>query len=386
MKTSWDALMRYAPENPYSPDPIEPQTAERIREQTMEKIKMTEIKTPRRAGRPLRLGLIAAAIATLLCGSVFAAYTNGWFGFDRLFGGKAALVEGHITSYDENAAVDVMQPTYTEEEQAMIDEGTMQVPDLAALSDTGVSAATEDFVFTLESMLVSKDSVLAIMRIDARNDEAAAQLAALPETSVFQKELDRMLFVGMRNNTGFGTDHSLEWKNGGVGMDIVQVDGNTAYAVVTHNGGEFAPGDRLLFDVSYHDEHTDLFEVPVPQQLEQELVLELNAEAGPESCYCWQTATITPISFRLDGTYGSGGTANDEVSITLQDGTSFTLGCAANSYAHSPYGSYGSLSFSGTASPEDDQVKHSWLFSQLIDLQTLASVTIDGVVYSIPAA
>lgn len=195
-----------------------------------------------------------------------------------------------------------------------------------------------------------------------------------------------MLFVGMRNNTGFGTDHSLEWKNGGTGMDIVQVDGNTAYAVVTHNGGEFAPGDRLLFDASYHDEHTDLFEVPVPQQLEQELVLELNAEAGSESCYCWQTATITPLSFRLDGTYGSGGTANDEVSITLQDGTSFTLGCAANGYAHSPYGSYGSLSFSGTASPEDDQVKHSWLFSQLIDLQTLASVTIDGVVYSIPAA
>ena len=46
----------------------------------------------------------------------------------------------------------------------MIAEGTMQVPDTADLADTGVSATTENFVFTLQSMLVSKDSVLAVMR------------------------------------------------------------------------------------------------------------------------------------------------------------------------------------------------------------------------------
>ena len=51
------------------------------------------------------------------------------------------------------------QPSYTEEEQAMIAEGTMQVPDQAELSDTGVSASTEDFTYTLESMLVSEDSM-----------------------------------------------------------------------------------------------------------------------------------------------------------------------------------------------------------------------------------
>ena len=108
----------------------------------------------------------------------------------------------------------------------MIAEGTMQVPDIAELSDTGVSATTENFVFTLQSMLVSKDSVLAVMRIDARNDEAAAQLAALPEADGYQKELERMLRIGVRNNTGFGTDHRLEWKNGSMGMD-------TSYAPVT---------------------------------------------------------------------------------------------------------------------------------------------------------
>ena len=79
----------------------------------------------------------------------------------------------------KKTSTELTQPAYTEEEQAMIAEGTMQVPDIAALSDTGVSAATENFVFTLQSMLVSKDSVLAVMRVDARTDKAAATLAAL---------------------------------------------------------------------------------------------------------------------------------------------------------------------------------------------------------------
>ena len=61
----------------------------------------------------------------------------------------------------------------------MIDEGTMQVPDIADLSDTGVSAETDDFTFTLESMLVSRNSLYAILRIDAKNDDAAAELAAV---------------------------------------------------------------------------------------------------------------------------------------------------------------------------------------------------------------
>lgn len=385
MKTSWDELMRYAPENPYSPDSIEPQTAERIRKQTMEKIKQTEARPTRRVSRPLRLGLIAAAVVTLLCATAFAAYSNGWFGFGALFGEKTALLEGSITGYAGQTDAQVTQPVYTEQEQAMIDEGTMQAPDIAALADTGVCAQTEDFIFTLESMLATKDTLYAIMRVDAKNAEAADALRALQTAGQSETERAGLLQIAARNNSG--TDNrEREWKNGGMSMDIVQVQGNTAYAVVTNNGGEFAPGDKILFWAWYQDTATNLFEVPVPQQLERELVIALNDETGAQNGFGWQTATITPISFRLDGTYGSGETANDEVSITLKDGTSFTLGCAANGYAHSPYGSYGSLGFSGTASPEDDRVKHSWLFSQLIDLDALASVTIGGVVYSISAA
>lgn len=380
MKTTWDELMRYAPEQEIPLPSMQDGECARILNKTMGKIKETKQKP----ARPVRTVLIAAAVAALLCGSAFAAHSFGWF--DRLFGEKAALVKEHVTSYDETTTTDITQPTYTEEEQAMIAEGTMQVPDIAALSDTGVSATTENFVFTLQSILVSKDSVLAVMRIDARTDTAAATLAALPEASDNEKEMARMLQVHVSNDIDFRGDHSLEWKLGGMGMHIIQVEGRTAYMVLTNNGGEIEPGDQLLFQAWYQDKTVDLFELPVPDRMEQELVIKLDESAYEDQYCCWQTATITPISFRLDGRYGSNWSSpktNNAVSITLKDGTSFDLASAENGYTDSAYGTYGSMSFSGAGMPEENRQKDTWLFSQLIDLDELASITVCGVTYPV---
>lgn len=372
--------MRYAPEQEIPLPPMQDGECTRILSKTMGKIK----ETKRKSARPVRTVLIAAAIAALLCGSAFAAHSFGWF--DQLFGEKAALVKDHVTSYDEKTSTELTQPAYTEDEQAMIAEGTMQVPDTADLADTGVSATTENFVFTLQSMLVSKDSVLAVMRVDARTDKAAATLTALPEASDNEKEMARMLQVHVRNNIDFRGDHSLEWKLGGMGMHIIQVEGRTAYMVLTNNGGEIEPGDRLLFQAWYQDKTVDLFELPVPDQLEQELVIELDESAYEDQYDCWQTAAITPISFRLEGRYGRNCSSlkpNDAVSITLKDGTSFDLASAENGYAYSDYGTYGSMSHSGTGAYESDHCKENWLFSQLIDLDELASITVCGVTYPV---
>ena len=84
MKTSWDKLMRYAPEREYPLAPLQPDEAARIVEQTMQK---AGIKTKKTA-RPIRAAALAAAIAALLCVSALAAFQLGWF--DRLFGGSAA--------------------------------------------------------------------------------------------------------------------------------------------------------------------------------------------------------------------------------------------------------------------------------------------------------
>ena len=110
---------------------------------------------------------------------------------------------------------------------------------------------------------------------------------------------------------------------------------------------------------------------------------ELDGESGPDDRYCWQTATISPISFQLDGIYGSGETSNEAVSITLKDGTSFALSSAENGHEDSPYGTYGSWGSSYAGSWESGDVKETWLFSQLIDLADLASITVDGVTYPV---
>lgn len=371
MKTSWDKLMRYAPEREYPLAPLQPDEVARIVEQTMQK---AGIKTKKTA-RPIRAAALAAAIAALLCVSALAAFRLGWF--DRLFGGSAALVESKVTAYDETAQYDVTLPSYTEQEQAMIAEGTMQVPEQAEAAETGVSARTDEFVFTLDSMLASKDTLYAVLRIEARTQEAEQELAVWRETSFLDRERNGALLVLAQNNTGEG--HEREWKNGGMGMDILEVDDGTAYALLTNNGGEFAPGDLILFDMSYHGESFDLFEVPVPEQLEEELTISLDTSRYAGKSYCWDTATITPISFRLDG---SGGVGHDETTVTLmlKDGTSFSLTTPGNG-AYAPYGTYGALGFSGTGSGEDSRIKDNWRFSRLLDLNELASITVDGVTY-----
>jgi len=363
--------MRYAPEREYPLAPLQPDEAARIVEQTMQK---AGIKTKKTA-RPIRAAALAAAIAALLCVSAFAAFRLGWF--DRLFGGSAALVESKVTAYDETAQYDVTLPSYTEEEQAMIAEGTMQVPEQAEVAETGVSAKTDEFVFTLDSMLASKDTLYAVLRIEARTQEAEQELAVWRETSFLDRERNGALLVLAQNNTGEG--HEREWKNGGMGMDILEVDDGTAYALLTNNGGEFAPGDLILFDMSYHGENFDLFEVPVPEQLEEELTISLDTSCYEGKSYRWDTATITPISFRLDG---SGGVGHDETTVTLmlKDGTSFSLTTPGNG-AYAPYGTYGALGFSGTGSGGDSRIKDNWRFSRLLDLNELASITVDGVTY-----
>ena len=60
-----------------------------------------------------------------------------------------------------------------------------------------------------------------------------------------------------------------------------------------------------------------------------------------------------------------------------------SLSSAENGHEDSPYGTYGSWGSSYAGSWESGDVKETWLFSQLIDLADLASITVDGVTYPI---
>jgi hypothetical protein len=397
MKTRIDRLMGYAPPEDYGEMPLSSDQIERISDLTMKKL--PNQKTKHR--RPLRTALTATAAAAILCGSAFAAYEMDWFGLQNIFGADAEPAEGYAVHYDSSADIDVTQPSYTEEEQSMIADGTMTVPDQAALSDTGVSASTGDFTYTLETMLVSEDSLWAVVRAEANTDEAAKAMtqddldteqAMLARAEVEENgnaytsteavaDLDNFQLQAM-DNTGEG--HEKELKNGGMSMTLLQAEGKTGYFLVTNSGGQFAVGDRILFHEMVHN--VDLFEVPVTTLYEGETTISLDQSVYEGKGYTLEQLTITPLSLAIDGHYTvSSDQSWPEVSITLKDGTSFDLASIQNGYADTAYGTYGSLSSAGTSggSADDPFIRDTWMFSKALDLEQIDHITVDGVDYTL---
>lgn len=381
MKINWSDRMQDAPAGKYRLEALTPEEAERIREKTMKKIMQTETLPRRRVARPARLALIAAAIAALLCGTAFAAYQLDWFGFRTVFGENAAVLDAYTKSYDENSDAALTLPGYTEEEQAMIADGTMQVPSQAELAEQGAAASTEDFTFTLESMVVSKDALLALMRIEAKNGTSAARLTALETATGYERELENLPLVLAENNAASGREKELA--NGGMSMELLQLGGSAAYVLLTNNGGRFAVGDKILF----HElsANVDLFEVPVAELMEAERTIALDAAAYAQKDYAWQTMTVTPMALILEGSYTrTPDNMTPDITITLTDGTTFALAGPSNGYADAPYGSYGSSGHAGTSSgTEAGTMKDSWMLSQLLRLEEIRCISVDGVEYSL---
>lgn len=90
--------MRFAPDDPVALEELSSAQQERIRELTMKKIADRNSDVKRHARRPIRIVLIAACAAILLCGSVFAAQKLGLFDLAGLLGVK------------EETAVEITQP------------------------------------------------------------------------------------------------------------------------------------------------------------------------------------------------------------------------------------------------------------------------------------
>ena len=381
MKINWSDRMQDAPAGKYRLEALTPEEAERIRKKTMKKIMQTEALPRRRVARPARLALIAAAIAALLCGTAFAAYQLDWFGFRTVFGENAAVLDAYTKSYDENSDAALTLPGYTEEEQAMIADGTMQVPSQAELAEQGAAASTEDFTFTLESMVVSKDALLALMRIEAKNGTSAARLTALETATGYERELENLPLVLAENNAASGREKELA--NGGMSMELLQLGGSAAYVLLTNNGGRFAVGDKILF----HElsANVDLFEVPVAELMEAERTIALDTAAYAQKDYAWQTMTVTPMALILEGSYTrTSDNMTPDITITLTDGTTFALAGPSNGYADAPYGSYGSSGHAGTSSgTEAGTMKDSWMLSQLLRLEEIRCISVDGVAYSL---
>ena len=406
MKLKIDTILRHAEPQEYDLPSLSPDQMERIRVRTMEKIQQT---TPKR--RPLRMALVAAAAALFLCGSAFAAYETGWFGLQEIFGAQAEEAGDYAVTYnpsDPANTLEVTKPSYTPEEQKMISDGTMTVPDQAVLSGTGVAASTEDFTYTLETMLVAEDSLWAVVRADALTQEAtealsqmvqgfdeedliqameAAVLAsgAQPEDNYFSYEnAEAVDSFSLTASNSSGQGHEQELKNGAMTMTLLQAEGSTGHFLLTNSGGQFALGDKILFHELYHN--VDLFALPVTALMENKATVSLEAQVYADKGYTMEQLTLTPLSLTITGHFTvSPDQSRPEVSVTLKDGTVFDLAGTQNGYAYTDYGSYGSLSSGGTAGGLDSDpfLRYSWIFSKAVALEEIDHITVDGRDYSL---
>lgn len=330
----------------------------------------------KKTGRVRRGIIAAAAVAAVMVMSVtaYAAYENGWFGFDRVFGEKAELVAENVVTYDpaaeEFGAVEVTQPSYTAEEQAMIDEGTMTVPEQAALSGEGVTASTGDYTFTLEELLASEDTLFAIVRMEAQNETARSDLAQSYEAGTFDGP-----FLTALNWSGEG--HEREAKNGGLSFDALTMEEDSVYFLLRNSGGQFAVGDQILFQYRVESDCVDLFKVPLEKQME-EAVITLDTSAYTGMDYQWDSIAITPISLTAHGTVlVSPDRSDPEITIYYKDGSNVSLPTWRNEFQPNDYAVFGGGSSDGF------WIRQAWYFKQAIDLSEIDHITVDGVDYQL---
>ncbi len=380
MYLRYEELLDYVDPPELPVEPLSPDSQERICELTMKKINAPT--QHRKLKKALRWVTAAAVLVLALCGTALAAVENGWFGFDRIFAGQPALIDDGVTAYSPEENYPTTLPGYTEEEQAMIEDGTMFVPEQAELADTGVSASTEDFQFTLEQMLAGEDVLYAIVRVDALTEAGTNYLASA--SFDWEPRQENRFSLLVRNNAD-GLPRERELNNGAMDMDVLSVEDGEGRFLLSNTGGRFAEGDPILFTFSTNEENYELFEVPLGKLLDSKATVALDTGVYEGKGYQFEIMTVTPISLEINGTYtGSTNQCSPEVVITLKDGTSFALSSPGTDNQNAPYGEYGSLYHAGTASVDDDaEVRETWSFSKLVDLGEIETITVDGVDYTL---
>lgn len=350
---------------------LAPRRQERILELTMKKIEEQRAERHRPVRRLIPL-LAAALTVAALSLTAFAAYENGWFGFDRLFGGKAELVEP-----------DVMHYTMTAPDTEAADAPSEPAADAAGTELPAAAPAAEQpegLQFTLESLLAGRDTLLAVVRAEAVSEAGRTELERSSGENRNPEQGGFYLLAECFPAEGGGS----EAVNGGMSMRRLSLETGVAYYLLTNTGGRFSLGDRVRIHMMDGGRGRDLCWVTIERLMETERSLALDASVYAGKGYYYDRLTVTPVGLRVSGEYdpAAGGSVCPDVTLELKDGTSFSLAGPENGYHNAPYGSFGALSYSfAGGKPEAPTLERSWIFSQWIDPAELAAVTVDGVRY-----
>lgn len=288
-------------------------------------------------------------------------------------------IPGYGTLVFDNKKYDVPEPEQTEAEIVE------PVPTLAT------SAETQDYRFTLESMVATSNMIYAIMDMEPITEYGSAHM---------DLEFNE-LTIACSNIT-----HPESGTTGTILIESGQHMNRYLVYNLASTDAAYQLGDIVHFDILSIMEEGDTAEHNYSLfDTELTSIVSATAEAVQisEDSDCivhYNTVTLTPMTLYLSGTYDPNAAIGDgtlrindvahndpEIIMTFKDGTSMTL--MDENWTPTPelasLGQYG-IASSATRGNSDNNagtVTHTYLFSQIFPLEEIDTITIDDVVYQV---
>ena len=374
MKLRFEDVAAYGEVTDLPAEALSPEAEARITAMTMKQI------APKRR-KPLRYIAAAAAVIAALGVTTFAAAERGWFGFDRFFGGSTEAVAEHVRNYGETgedvtgrqAEAAVAPYVRTPEQEKAVAEGFMHMPDSAKVDPATATAETDSYTYTLESILASSDTLLAVVKVEAKTDEAAAFMR-LTEADAFENNTGFFMFT-VGKVVEYEPTHNFEYQNGGMNWEILRTEGNSATFLLSNTGGQFEVGDTIRFHSNEPNQSFYVFDTPLTDVIEDHVDFDLG-EMG--------ALKLSPVSMQLR--MNDKDQAEPDVTVRLRDGAEFAAANFNNGFAYADKGTYGTLTRSGAFGNEasDPWAEYTWAFSRIVDLDEIEAVTVGGEEYPVP--
>lgn len=249
------------------------------------------------------------------------------------------------------------------------------------------SAETQDYRFTLESITASPNAIYAVMDMEPLTAYGRAHMELSPQ--------ELTIVCGNFTHTS----------NGSGGSDLIESGDNMSRYLVYRIGEGLdinQAGDIINFQILniLEDGDTaahgyDLFDV------ELESVISASAQCVSETASApvnYTTVSVTPISLYLEGQFSGSENQdglvpadymaeNPEIILGFRDGSSYTVMDWDWHYdpSHADFGEYGIVAQSTSANGDaySGTICRSLLFSQVIPLEELDTITINGTVYRV---
>lgn len=256
------------------------------------------------------------------------------------------------------------------------DTEPVDVPEPAA-SDSMVTD-TQDYRFSLESMTAVPNGIYAIVDVEPLTEYGKAHL---------ESPGDSLLCSDVTHTSG-----------GTVGSQIIESSDELVRILAwsVEDESSVQSGDLISFEVTVNEDGDTaphsyaLFHAPIDSVLTDSVSLSGDGD--------YDSAVLTPLTLHVERIIRPDGDADaqteamglamgkPEITLTMTDGSSNSL-LDDNWHPDTvDLGQYGTLAASTEGDRQDDGsviISHTLLFTQPVDLSEIATVTVDGTVYTV---